>query len=66
MKEKLIALWNFALGLLLYPVAFILLVWLWWTGGHWGWGLLVIGVLLALDPTWLTLVASLFRRGKNK
>ena len=49
MKEKLVAIWHFAIGLLLYPAAFVLLVWLWWTDGHWGWGLLVLGSVIILD-----------------
>lgn len=65
MKEKLIAIWHFAIGLLLYPAAFILLVWLWWTGGHWGWGLLVLVSILLLDQTWLSLISRLFGRRKN-
>lgn len=65
MKEKLVAIWHFAIGLLLYPAAFVLLVWLWWTDGHWGWGLLVLGSVIILDQTWLSLISRLFGRRKN-
>ncbi|MEL6687224.1 MAG: hypothetical protein AAFP97_06365 [Pseudomonadota bacterium] len=66
MKEKLVAIWNFAVALLLYPVAFILLVWIWWTDGSWLWGLLIIGLVLLLDQTWFFLIKRLFRHRSNE
>jgi hypothetical protein len=57
---KLLAVWRFAVALLLYPLAFGALIWIWWTGRPVALGLLVLGVVLVADRTWWLVAKSLF------
>ncbi|MEM7730866.1 MAG: hypothetical protein AAF311_16670 [Pseudomonadota bacterium] len=60
--EKLLAVWRFAVALLLYPTAFIALIWIWWTGRSVFWGLAVLILVLVIDRVWIDIARAWARR----
>lgn len=52
MKMALSALWQLFVGLLFYPVMIVIFLWLYFTGKHWIFGVIVIAAILILDPMW--------------
>jgi len=51
--------WRFARALLFYPAAVVIMIWLIVTGQHWGWGLVVLGAVLILDPIYRIMLGSI-------
>lgn len=41
---------------LFYPALISLFIWLWIKGAHWGWGIIIITVILFFDPLWRRLI----------
>ncbi|MGB3454895.1 MAG: hypothetical protein WBG08_14180 [Litorimonas sp.] len=66
MKEKLLAIWTFAVALLLYPLAFAALLYIWWTGRSVLWGVLVLALVLYADRTWWVLGRALRNKLSRK
>ncbi|WP_298911735.1 hypothetical protein [uncultured Algimonas sp.] len=60
MKQKVRAVWGFAVALLLYLAAFAALIWIWWTGRSVWWGLAIVALVILSDRTWLVLVRGWF------
>lgn len=52
MTEKLLAIWRFAVALLLYPLALAALIWIAWTGRPVWWAIIVLMTVLAVDRSW--------------
>lgn len=55
MIDKVVAIWRFAVAILLYPLALAALIWIGWTGKPVWWAVLVLIGLLLIDRTWLFL-----------
>ena len=57
-----------ALLLLFYPAMIALMIWLWWTGQHWIWGICVIAAVLILDPIYRVFARGLIQllQGKSR
>jgi membrane protein YdbS with pleckstrin-like domain len=66
MKARLLAILNFTLGLLLYPVAFITILWIALTGRSWWFVGAVILIVLLLDRSWWIIVRYWFNSFKQK
>lgn len=64
MRERLLAVWRLTVALLLYPLAFAGLIWVWWTGRPVWVGLVIIAVVLWLDRGWLVILRSILGRNK--
>lgn len=43
-------------AILFYPALIGMFIWLWIKGAHWGWGVLILGLILVFDPLWRRLI----------
>jgi len=60
-KAAIKGLWRFARAMLFYPAAIAIMVWLIFTGQHWGWGIAVLAGVLILDPIYRIILGSLLK-----
>ena len=60
MKGRLFAVWQLAVALLLYPLAFAAIFWVWWTGRPVWIGIIIIAIVLCLDRGWWLIIRGLF------
>jgi len=58
---KASAIFRLFLSIFFYPAVFGLMIWPWMTGQHWGWGVLVIAVVLVFDPIYRIIAGSILR-----
>ena len=59
------AFWRMAFALLVYPICLGLFFYIWIKGYHWGWGALIVAIVLILDPTWLLILKNLTHSKKK-
>jgi len=64
-KGVLRAFWRMGFALLIYPLCLGLFIYIWIKGYHWGWGALIVAIVLILDPTWLFILKNLTRSKKK-
>ncbi|WP_427450993.1 hypothetical protein [Litorimonas sp. WD9-15] len=56
---KTSAIIRLALSIFFFPAVFGTMIWLWMTGQHWVWGVLVIAAVLIFDPIYRIIGGSI-------
>lgn len=66
MKKLWLVFWRMGVVYFFYPVMIGIMIYITYKGYHWGFGALVIAVILVLDPTWGRLSRNALRMWKNR
>lgn len=61
-KDIAIVFWRMFWAFAFYPIIIGLIIWLYFKGAHWGWGLALVAIMLTFDPIWRLILRRMFRR----